>query len=283
MKLFYNSKQTAIYNSGNFCRNSEKPELFTNKASTYPSIEVIADWQPLTREEIAISHDRKHVDGVLDYKDNNGFGNSDKQLTDSTPWELGSFYYAAQEALISKSITMSPSAGFHHADFYESWNFCTFNGLIITAMLLKQRFNVDKVGIIDFDCHWGNGTDSIIEKLNLSYITHYTFGKFKRIVRKGIGFDQWLLDLPNILKEKFSGSDILFYQAGADAHIEDHFGGELSTEQMKLRDRIVFQFAKDNNIPLVWNLAGGYQEPLENVIQLHENTLIECLKIFEGE
>ncbi len=51
---------------------------------------------------------------------------------------------------------------------------------------------------------------------------------------------------------------------------------------MILRDRIVFQFAKDNNIPLVWNLAGGYQEPIEKVLDLHENTLQECLKVMYG-
>ncbi len=281
MKVFYNNNQVAIYNTGNFCRNSEKPMLLVKALLSNPSIQIISDWNPLTPEEISVSHDRKHVDSILNYTENNGYGNTDMQLTDATPWELESFYHAACEAFVSKTVTLSPSAGFHHADYYESWNFCTFNGLTITAILLKNEFNPDKIGIIDFDCHWGNGTDSIIEKLNLSYVTHYTFGKFKRIIRKGIGFDQWLADLPAILEDKFSSSDIIFYQAGADAHIDDHFGGELSTEQMILRDKIVFEFAKSSNIPLVWNLAGGYQEPLDKVILLHLNTLKECIAVFE--
>jgi acetoin utilization deacetylase AcuC-like enzyme len=80
--------------------------------------------------------------------------------------------------------------------------------------------------------------------------------------------------------EYFKDCDILFYQAGADAHIDDPLGGLLTTAQMKARDRLVFNFAKDNNIPLVWNLAGGYQDPVAKVVQLHMNTLEECIAVY---
>lgn len=63
--------------------------------------------------------------------------------------------------------------------------------------------------------------------------------------------------------------------------IDDPLGGKLTTEQMILRDRMVFSFAKDNAIPLAWNLAGGYQDPIDNVIDLHENTLKECLSVYK--
>jgi len=43
------------------------------------------------------------------------------------------------------------------------------------------------------------------------------------------------------------------------------------------RDRIVFTAALASGTPLAWNLAGGYQEPLSKVIELHVNTMRECI------
>jgi hypothetical protein len=46
------------------------------------------------------------------------------------------------------------------------------------------------------------------------------------------------------------------------------------------RDRIVFDAARTSATPLAWNLAGGYQEPLAKVIELHVNTMKECVRSF---
>jgi hypothetical protein len=42
---------------------------------------------------------------------------------------------------------------------------------------------------------------------------------------------------------------------------------------MRRRDEIVFEAAGDASVPLVWNLAGGYQEPLQKVVDLHVQTM----------
>jgi len=33
-------------------------------------------------------------------------------------------------------------------------------------------------------------------------------------------------------------------------------------------------------VPIAWNLAGGYQEPLSNVLEIHDNTMLECAAIY---
>jgi hypothetical protein len=66
----------------------------------------------------------------------------------------------------------------------------------------------------------------------------------------------------------------------ADVHVDDPLGGVLSTEEMIERDRLVFGAARSTGTPIAWNLAGGYQEPLERVIALHVNTMRECVKVF---
>jgi hypothetical protein len=43
------------------------------------------------------------------------------------------------------------------------------------------------------------------------------------------------------------------------------------------RDRILFGTLAARSIPVAWNLAGGYQEPIEKVLSLHTNTMVEAL------
>ena len=75
--------------------------------------------------------------------------------------------------------------------------------------------------------------------------------------------------------------DVILYQAGADPHVNDPFGGFLTTEQLRERDRLVFEAAHSLGIPIAWNLAGGYQEDkgggIQAVLDIHNNTMIECV------
>jgi hypothetical protein len=49
---------------------------------------------------------------------------------------------------------------------------------------------------------------------------------------------------------------------------------------MEKRDLIVFETAKAMGLPIAWNLAGGYQTPLRRVLDIHDNTLKACAKIY---
>jgi seryl-tRNA(Sec) selenium transferase len=42
----------------------------------------------------------------------------------------------------------------------------------------------------------------------------------------------------------------------------------------------VFTVAKEIGIPVVWNLAGGYQQPLARVLEIHRNTMAACVAAF---
>lgn len=238
---------------------------------------------PVTTEQIYQAHEKKFVDDILKGKKQNGFRTKDKEVIYSLPYTSGSFLNAAREALKNKLVAVSPTSGFHHATYNAAMGYCTFNGLMITAIELLHNDNVKKIGILDCDHHYGNGTDDIIDKLNLQdNIVHHT-------ARKSYSYESadFFQKLPHMLLS-FLGCDILFYQAGADCHIQDPFGGFLTTEEMQKRDNIVFQFCKENQLPIVWNLAGGYQEEkldngdinIQKVLDLHNNTMLECQNIY---
>lgn len=273
MKVVYRNEQTALGNTG-FSPSAGKPGLFVDLIKSDPELDIFADWEPLSREDLYLIHDREHVDAILEGRKPNGFGNTLKTVADSLLYTSGSFYHGARIAL-QEGVAISPSSGFHHATYSQSMGFCTFNGLMVTAVLLKKSELVDRIGIIDFDVHWGNGTLDIMHRLHIDYVEHMAFSE-----HIGQNYEHWLAGLYADLEAKFQHCSILLYQAGADPHIDDPLGGELTTAQMRQRDAIVFRFAHNRGIPIVWNLAGGYQQPIEKVLNLHLNTLAECKKVF---
>ena len=280
VKIFYDQKQQVNDNSS-FSPSAGKPA------------KVLADWQshklpievapvvPLNRAEIALAHSPEYVQGVLSRTKSNGFGNTLKSVAKSLPWTTGSITSAARYALENNTQTISLTSGFHHACYNNGGGFCTFNGLVIAAQMLKIHglLKKGKVGILDLDMHHGNGTEDIIKKLNLDYIEHYTIGGRHMAPEAA---EYFLGRLPEIFDEQFADVDILIYQAGADSCIDDPLGGIFTQEQMRRRDRIVFEQCKRLGLPVAWNLAGGYQERFENVLAIHRATIEEHLKIFHG-
>lgn len=277
LKVFYSPNQT-VRDNNSFSPSAGKPEQVVNQFQRTGRIDIRSGWLPLTRKEIYIAHNPKFVDDVLDLKRANGFANKLASVAASLPYTNGSFYHAAEYAYKNNTVAMSPTSGFHHSGYNDCHGYCTFNGLMITTFLLYSRYDsLKKIGIIDFDAHYGDGTVNILSKFpNASkFVEHLSFGE---IARSEYEFDKWLDRLDSTLENRFGDCDIWLYQAGADPHIDDPLGGYLTTEQMKRRDDIVFKVAKKLNKPIVWNLAGGYQHPLQNVLDIHNNTLQACLE-----
>lgn len=259
-------------------------EVVNQWQGKYPIL--INDFSSIKVEDIYLAHDREHVDAILSLQKANGMDTKDKELVDSLFWTIGSMYSAAKFSLKNK-IAVSPTSGFHHAGFDTAWGFCTFNGLLITALKLLNEKKVKKVGILDFDQHQGDGSENIITQLALdSSIVHIT-GKTDYTREKEPFFSQ----LNNGLLEKFKKCDIVLYQAGADQHIEDPLGGFLNNAELRKRDRFVFDFMKKNKISIAWNLAGGYQEEIlpngqtsiQKVLDIHNATMEECVKVYINE
>lgn len=242
------------------------------------SIEV-ESFSPITIQQSKLAHDADFIDGIFAGRIANGHGNHCKKVARSTLWTVGSLFAAAVEALTC-GIACSPSSGFHHAGWDENGGFCTINGLMITAVRLLEKGLVKNVSILDYDYHYGDGTDDIIRRLGLEDSVHHINGDTYA------GGESFLESIEDDLDE-LNDTDLVLYQAGADMHIDDPLGGILTTEQMRLRDEIVLRWCKRNEISVAWNLAGGYQrEPdgsIPKVLELHRNTMEASIDIFAGQ
>ena len=247
---------------------------------------VVADWIaqefcisivepiPASLEQIALAHAPSYVEGILSCELMNGFRGFQKDVAASLPWTCGSLMSAARAALNNGLVACSPTSGFHHAGYESGCGFCTFNGLMVTAQALKAEGKVSRVGILDCDQHYGDGTAEIMTVLGIDWIRHVSQEHWNPDDAK-----LFINTLPQVVRS-FDDCDLLIYQAGADPHIHDPLGGFLTTEELAERDRIVFSIAKSIGMPVVWNLAGGYQKPVARVLKIHRNTMAACVGIY---
>jgi len=275
------------------------PRMVAPRTSYSPSsakpTQVVASWRalgvplvdlplaPVTLDEFALAHERDYVEGVLARRIPNGFGNRDERVAASLPWTSGAMLSAARHVLRSGTpVAVAPCSGFHHAGHEDGGGFCTFNGLMVTAAALHAEGLAKRVGILDCDFHYGDGTADILRKLGAeTWVEHRTAGAEFHAPRQAAEFfSSWL---PESL-EAMAGCDVVLYQAGADPHVKDPLGGFLTTAQLKKRDAVVFQTLAAMGIPVVWNLAGGYQTKPDGsipaVLEIHDNTLLACAETY---
>jgi acetoin utilization deacetylase AcuC-like enzyme len=270
------------------------PQQVAQTASISPSAgkpaAVIASWQalglpirivapePVTIDDLALAHERGFVERVLALRQDNGFGNRSAEVAAALPWTTGSMLSAARQVLAHGGAAAAPCSGFHHARHDFPSGFCTFNGLMVTALKLKAEGRIARIGILDCDQHFGDGTQALITLHNAGdWIVHVTAGQ--DYPREAAGF---LAALPELVR-RLRGCDLVLYQAGADPHVDDPKGGYLDDAQLACRDAIVFAEAKAIGVPIAWNLAGGYQTPLRRVLDIHDRTMIECVRAYVKE
>lgn len=274
--VFYDARQ--VSQPASFSPSAAKPRWVVERWQEMPfPISVVAP-QPLAEAQLWLAHDPEYVRGILDGRIANGFGSKDPAIAASLPWTTGSMLSAARCALASGRVAVSPTSGFHHARYNRGGGFCTFNGLMTTVLSLVAAGEVQKVAILDCDQHFGDGTEDIINTLGVRDIVRH--------VTAGLGYPRnpaaFLAGLPSIIAG-FLDCNLILYQAGTDPHVDDPLGGWLTTDQLFERDRRVFACARRYGIPIAWNLAGGYQDPFDEVLEIHDNTLRACATAFLGD
>jgi acetoin utilization deacetylase AcuC-like enzyme len=274
--VFYSP--SILASSGSFSPSASKPQF------------VVEDWQqrgfpieirpviPVTPEDVSLAHAPNFVTSVLACQRENGFGNRRPDVARSLPFTTGAMLCAAREALGS-GIACAPVSGFHHAGHSSAAGFCTFNGLMVTALKLLREKTVKRVLILDLDQHYGNGTDEIKRALGVGQqVINCTFGRWYDRPEHAARY----LDRLHRVVTQFPKFGLILFQAGADVHIDDPLGGVLDSDQIRERDRIVFEAARSAGVPLAWDLAGGYQAAISSVVRIHRATMEECVRAYRG-
>ncbi|WP_455757531.1 histone deacetylase family protein [Sulfurimonas sp.] len=165
----------------------------------------------------------------------------------------------------------------HHATSTQAMGFCLFNNIAVTARY-AQSIGYEKVMIIDFDVHHGNGTQDIFyEDSSVFYFSTHEYpaypgsGSFDECgVGEGEGFTHNFPlhsfstddDIIPIYEEELSidvenfKPDIILVSAGYDLHEADPLAQlQISTEGIK---EIVKSIMYCSDVPKIFMLEGGY-------------------------
>ncbi len=182
----------------------------------------------------------------------------------------------------------------HHACGDRAMGFCFFNNIAIAAKYAVARHGLERVAIIDFDVHHGNGTEDIVAGddriLMVSYFQHpfypeggalkrdsnllnvpvpaYTKGMDIREVVDGI----WIPRL-----EEFK-PQLIFISAGFDAHREDDMGqlGLVEADFQWITKRIKYVAQRHCEGRIVSVLEGGYNlSSLARSVEAHVRVLAD--------
>ncbi len=197
------------------------------------------------------------------------------------------------EYALEFGVAMNIAGGTHHAYSDRGEGFCLLNDQAIAANWLLSENLAKQILIIDLDVHQGNGSAEIFQNeqrvFTFSMHGQNNYPLNKEISDLDVPLEDGIKDKPYLyLLEKHLDKiskhfepDFIFFQSGVDVIETDKLGKlGLSIEGCKKRDEIVLNFAKQNNIPLVSSMGGGYSPEIKHIIEAHANTFRSAQHIF---
>ncbi len=184
----------------------------------------------------------------------------------------------------------------HHAEKEHAMGFCIFNNVAVGATYLLEKYKLDKVAIIDFDVHHGNGTQDIFyNEKKVLYISSHQFPFYPGTGSKDeIGKFNNILNIPlkaGTVSEEFFNSykkvydklnefrpQFILLSAGFDAHKNDPLANvDLESRDYYILTKEIMKIAKkicSNKIVSI--LEGGYNlSAIQESAKYHVEALLE--------
>ncbi len=125
-----------------------------------------------TREQLLLAHPGGYLDAIEQKQSSIG---DQLVAVDPDTWMSEGSMLAAQRAAgaacagIDAAMQQSSGKVFcavrppgHHAEHNTAMGFCLYSTVAIAALYAVDRYNLNRIAIVDFDVHQGNGTEDII-------------------------------------------------------------------------------------------------------------------------
>jgi acetoin utilization deacetylase AcuC-like enzyme len=254
-------------------------------------------------EDIGRAHDANYVQMIRNAAPKQGWSQLDPD-TFMSPGSLEAALrgvgaaVAAVDAVFKKEAVnvfcaMRPPG--HHAETRRAMGFCLFNNAAIAAHYARARFSAERVAVVDFDVHHGNGTQDIFwSDANLFYGSTHQMpfypgtgarsetgvgNIFNAPLRAGDGgrvFREAMRSVILTALDKFA-PDLIIISAGFDAHYNDPLGGLELTEDDFVWATLELMQAADKHCGgrVVSVLEGGYDlATLASCVSTHVQTLM---------
>ncbi|OYR54483.1 histone deacetylase family protein [Halorubrum halodurans] len=260
--------------------------------------------EPADRGAVAAVHDDDYVDELEAFcADGGGNWDPDTVAGEGT-WEAalsaaGLARWAAEAALDGENGRNTPFAigrpPGHHAVTDDAMGFCFFNNAAVAAQRVVDAGRADRVAILDWDVHHGNGTQDIFyDRGDVLYASIHEDGLYPATgelaetgegdgtratvnlpLAAGAGDADYLYAVDEAIEPAFDrfDPDLLVVSAGFDAHRHDPISRmRVSSEGYALLTDRIRSVAEGIDAAVAYVLEGGYglDTLAEGVSMVHE-------------
>ena len=276
----------------------ENFKKFNNKNILWKKPSIILD------NVIRDTHDNNYIDLVKNSFPNKGFSSLDGD-TIISPGSKEAIFDAAGSIISAidgveneefKNAFCNVRPPGHHCNQNKAAGFCILNNIAIGAKYLLKKYKYNKIAIIDFDVHHGNGTQDIFyENENVLFISTHQYpyypgtgsekekGKFNNIFNiplpAGTNSEEYLNAFEFALKRlKEFKPEFVLISAGFDSHTNDPLAQfKLETEDFYIITKRILEISKKFcNGKVVSILEGGYDlQALQDSAKRHVDALLE--------
>lgn len=138
------------------------PERQERLARLLEHFDPVAGAEPVGREELQLVHGSDYVDLVAGLEDECWLDGD--TLAGPTTWEAARLAAGcAVEAARRGGFALVRPPG-HHALPHHAMGFCIFGNVAVAARQAQREQGIDRVAIVDWDVHHGNGTETIFRQ-----------------------------------------------------------------------------------------------------------------------
>ena len=238
-------------------------------------------------ERVLAVHPRSHVDAVKELSARGGAFDLDTPTSPGS-WEAALRAAGGACALVDALLSRAAPCGIsalrppgHHAEPARAMGFCLFNNIAVAARQALDELGAERVLIVDWDVHHGNGTNAIFHgarEVLFASIHQWPFypgtGALADVGSgEGEGFSinlpvpagsdegTWLSLVEHLVVPagRQFRPDLVLVSAGYDAHRDDPVGGcRLETSSYAELARHVRGLADELGAPVGGVLEGGY-------------------------
>jgi acetoin utilization deacetylase AcuC-like enzyme len=265
-------------------------------------------FEPLTEETVAHIHSRGMIARAKETAAHGGgFLDADTVVSRQSfiaALEAAGACVAAVDAVVRNrdhtALCLVRPPG-HHATPDRSMGFCLFNNIALAAHHARSAHGLDRILIVDWDVHHGNGTQDIFyEDPNVFFYSIHRYGDgfypgtgapdetgsgeglgttLNVPVRYGTTRADYRAEFRSALEKAADliRPQLVFISAGFDAHVNDPIGSlDLETEDFVELTKNVLEVAKTHSGGrVVSSLEGGYNlDALADSVQVHLQELL---------
>ena len=290
------------FNGQNHPERKERLDSIIESLQSLPDLKFNFKEAPLAKmSEIILVHPKEHIEAIFNNIPKEGLLGIEKEPSADTILcpdrknailrACGAGIAAVDDLMLNNErifCALSPPG--HHAETTRANGFCFINNIAVAARYLQNKYKINKVAIIDFDVHHGNGTQEIFYNDNsIAYASTHEFplfpgtgtedetgvgNIFNAPIKSGTEGTEYLeIFESKILKplDKFK-PEVILISAGFDAHIRDPLANINleSTDYFKITKKITELANTHSKGRIISFFEGGYDlQALSESIKEH--------------